>query len=505
MYGDSAPITFCTGTLLRTRDSEPQYGFQFKIFHGLHVGLTWLTDLEMRNGVFLWTLHGQRIAPHYCVTSGVHGTKRHGVTLSKSVRHEHGSLDIRMVKTNRGVQVISTQEEIRYALKMAAVRVSIAQNPGPTWKRNSCHLDTFLLSELAFYTSFDCINVQVPSDITAIPPGIRRLWKVLVTLGAFTDRHPLHQDTHRDAYRIYEMSHLSSDEMKNAVQQRGMCDYRWHADFLQATIDPAYLRGERLLGCGVRTSCTGHDADGEAEMRFRSMVPCPTAWWPMSDGTASRELTPEELYSGFSGVQHGGIKDVLLSHIGRPSGDHVNCFSTPTCTDNPAAYQTYEKLPRLTQFPRSLEFDANSITNAVPWEHQLNLQIGRLLYELVSITFQNENHYVILVRLREKWWFYNDLYKQTYVDKTKGKPTLREVSSDKVHDFAPGTFDPILRNHGFYPRTWRYSLNPESAGVHSDNTGSVTDDSIDYTNYTAVGYNDPALLGSTHDTILQGV
>ena len=492
--GFKASSTYCTAGLLRIRDKEPQYGFTLNVPGATDV--IWLTDVEQRNGLHLWNLHGRRTAPHYCLTSTANVPAP--VPVAKSTKHAKGALDVMMMGINKGCQILTTQEGIRRALKMASVRLTAAKHPGPTWSKNSCHLDTFLLSELAFYTAFGD-NIQVRSDIKDVPPGIRRLWKVLATLGSFMVGHPLHQDVHRDAYREYELSLLTPTALRDATALKGVCDYRWHGDVLNSTVDPDYIRPERLLGCGVQTICSEHGSN-EQELRFHIRVPCPTKWWPMSDGTARRHLSSDEFNNGHCGVQHSGLTDVLLSHLSRPSGDHTNCYQTPSCKSNPAAYQTHKKFPLCSQFPRSLEFDIGRSTGTVPWDLRLDLQFGRLKYKLVSITFQSPAHYVILVHLRDRWWFYDDLYEEPYVDRSKGKPTLREVPASDVIEFAPGLFDSKLRNKGFAPRTWRYALDPATACAGEN--AIVTDDSIEYTPYSALGYNDPALLGSTHNTSL---
>ena len=374
---------------------------------------------------------------------------------------------------------------------MVLERLTTLQMPGPAWKQNSCHLDSFFLSELAFYTTSDGVNII--DDPAQLPRAVQRILRVLLTLGLNGDCI-LNQNSVRDDYRTYELSRLPVNARRMREANHGKADYTTHGDMLTSLAyeeqAATYIQDERMLGSCMDIRCSGlcRHREGHATsstMVFRTYVHAPTHWYATTDGTALHELTATQYASGGAAVTHSTLHDVVLSHLARPVGDRPACDDAQCASVSQYAVLSWTKHPRGTRFPRSLELDRSNSKETAPTAIEFSLTFGDVKYQLISIILQNEGHYRAVVLLGTDWWEYDDLRRDQGLLKIGGKTDLKNFLA-KLR---------ASRKNVLYPRVWRYTR----VGVQTFTPHWV--EKVDLKEFSTLCFNDP----SVHETTIQSL
>ena len=487
MFGTYASASFCTAVPARNRDKIPQYGYLVRALQlcgnrDYPECIVWLTDVQQRDGRAIWASHGQRLDVHYTLKNKtvVEVLKRSYVCLSKEPP---------VFRCN--IHHLSTKEEIQRALNSAVLRLTNLKYPPPQWKRNSCHLDCFLLSELAFYTA----NVDnIAHDVHAFPRVTQRLLRVLVTLGIYGFKTLLEQDVFRDDYRTYELSQLTEPARAAMEATDGTGDYAWHSHMVTSLAkregeDSArYMQEERMIGIGVKQTCSSpieyHNGGSVTYTKYLTFIPATINWYPRCDRVASTTLRAADFEAGEGGIEHGSLQNNVLSHILRPVGDETPCCENDWCVRHMAKV-TYEKIPTLSRLPRSLEIDSGLNPAYSNKQTEFSLLLGTHTYQLIAIVLESKGHFTLIVKLGKKWWYYDDRRKEHYVDSTKGLPTLVPLDGEE------GVQRELKNNANstpqFLPRIWRYAM--DSSAMPLENNIISTEA------YTTVAYMDPVLSG----------
>jgi hypothetical protein len=489
---DVASRTFCTAMFDRVRDVQPKYAYTVRALSACGLSPTiWITDTEQRNGKAMWIRHGHIKDSLYSVPPGTVYDDFTNSTLPAEMFVYRSLLSQGTARPPnlRPINACSNRLQIISGIKRAVLRLTTAKFPGPSWAQNSCHLDVFLLSELAFYAAHE-ENILAAGD--KLPHTIRRLLRVLLTLGSY-GRGLLNQNFARDDYREYEQRQLQRSSGSRMAQHYGQADYVWHGELLTAMTDAEghtrYIEHERMLGCGITETCSGSTHAPHTQTRYITFVPLNKKWYPLDTAAAKRNLAADTVNNGDYGVDHKSYRDAILSHIVRPIGDTPTCMNT-VCVGEKAT-RSYTKNVAMTRFPRSLELDAGA--GDLDWAPVFTLKFGRVEYDLISITLRSDAHYVLLCKLNDIWYLYNDLKREKYNELTKGMATLDRIGygEDKVKEL-------IVRSRAsrvsLIPRTWRYALRPASM---DRNKGAAWDSSTSVPDCTAPCYDDFALLGST--------
>lgn len=476
---------------MKVRDSAPQYQYHVPV---LTLGAVefvtethvWLTDIDERNGSMMWDLHGQPTAVHYARPN----PDRPPLILCS---RRTTSFDERVPQP---LYPLRTRSDITNGLQNAVYRLTSKQYPGPKNAENSCHLDVFLMSELAFYSAH---SANVPDDVSALPEPIQRILQTLVCLGHFRDHDILNQDVARNDYRTYELSNITHEERHAiTIARRGTCDYVWHGVLLATLTQHAgraeYVQEERMLRRTVTHECSGVNCFDESkeEELLNVHVPMSRQWYPFSDKTASTLLGKEGLgIDGPSyGIDHGSFQSMLMSLLHRPIGESTLCTKCQIET------RTTTKSASGIRFPRSLELDEGHTSRHLPLrtEIEARLNLGSVKYDLISITLQNEGHFVVIVKFGASWYEYDDLRRNPLEGETHNLPTLTSLGGhEEVHQRLAHLKD---SRAALCPRAWRYTLDPTSVPV-----GLVPrwDTNIDVSAYNQKGWNEPLM----HDDTIQ--
>jgi hypothetical protein len=487
VFGRYANASFCTAVPARNRDTIPQYGYLVRAMQlcankEYPECIVWLTDVQQRDGRAIWVLHDQRLDVHYTLKNN---------TVVEVMKRSYVRLRVEPPVFRCDIHHLSTKSEIRSALGAAVLRLTNLKYPPPQWKRNSCHLDCFLLSELAFYTAH---ADNIAHDVHALPRVTQRLLRVLVTLGIYGFQTLLEQDIFRDDYRCYELSQLTEMARTAMESTNGTGDYAWHTHMVTSLAmkeggdSAAFIQNERMIGIGVKTTCscqsTYHSDDSVPHTKFLTFVPATIKWFPHGDSTASTVMSTEDFEAGGGGIEHGSLQNNVLSHILRPVGDDAPCDDNDSCKRNMAKV-TYEKIPTLTRLPRSLEIDSALDPAYASKPTEFTLLLGTHTYNLIAVVLESAGHFTMIVRLGTRWWYYDDLRNEEYVDNTKGLPTL--VPLDGEEGVEKEIRNNATSNPRFLPRIWRYAMDSTATPLGNN---LVRDEA-----YETVAYMDPVLGG----------
>ncbi len=478
-----AKITYCTARSEIVRDSAPQYQYRVPALtlgavEFLNDTTVWLTDVGKRNGTDLWNQHGQPSAVYYALPD-LDAPPLILCSRSQIARATHPLYPLR------------TRDDIKKELMNAVSRLTVHKFPGPRNAANSCHLDVFLMSELAFYSAH---LANIPDDVSALPQPIQRLLQTLVTLGHFRPNDILNQDVARNAYREYELSKVTLGERQAILGTfHGKTDYVWHGVLL-ATLTrhggrEDYIQEERMLRRTLTHKCSGDKCDDDEEVFTNVHVPSTRQWYPLRDGLALDNYGNDNIsVDGPShGIAHGSFQSMLMSFLHRGVGETSPC---PSC----ARQRITTKNATGIRFPRSLELDEGQTTQRLPLRSQLEvrLEFGSIKYDLIAVTLQNAGHFTVIVKLGNSWYEYDDLRRNHNEGETQYLPTLTllggkaEVYTRLVHLKESSA--------ALCPRTWRYTLDPNSVvdGVHVR-----WDTNIDVSTYTHadnIGWDEPIVM-----------
>lgn len=494
-FGDVALYTFCVAYQTSRRDQSPSYGFTVPALSvcGQSVypdNTIWLTDIQRRDFHALWKAHQSPTDKHYTLHHDIDSVKAsRRVMLHLRTSGVQGAL-------RHNMTIVSSRSQLIHCLELAVRRLTRSNVPGPGWKDNSCHIDSYLLSELAFYTASGCTNII--DDPANLPKCVQRLLRVLLTLG----RHGseiLNQDSARDDYREFELSSLPTVERRMLENQHGMADYTWHGHMTCALAHQEgaaiYIRDERMLGCCLIKTCTHQNNHRDSptacpEMVYNTHIRAPTHWYAVSDATASAEMSASQCSNGGAAVAHSTLRNVLLSHILRPVGDELPCDHEECMKLNHGARRKYAKQPHRTSFPRSLELDRGENRSTAPHHVEFSITLGIVKYELISIVLQNADHYRTIVRLGDAWWDYDDM--------RVGNDKPGEGAQKKGMLVHLGGHDKVLvqlsklrrLRRSFHPRVWRYSR------IVACPEGQSWSDTLDTSSFNTICFNDPSVHGA---------
>lgn len=460
-FGDTlSSFTYCTAKFERYRDKQPQFCY---FVRALTLGdqtctaepYVWISDIERRNGHVLWENHGRPVHAHYSIPK--QGDPDHPLLLAHRASR---------AKDVDPMYVIQNKHEVWKELRTAVTRLTTLKKAGPRWKFNSCHLDVFLVSELAFYTAS---ITNVPTHVSALPLCLLHLLRALISLGRTDQTDVLHQDTSRDDYRAFEVSQLPQHEQQSIMSSHhGRDDYAWHGNMLVALARKSehdgYIQDERMLTRNITYECTQQHCEDRVEASFYCYVPVPRQWYNISARTivSNRLVRADPQEQQHHGVPHGSLRATLMSILHRRIGGSMPC-STCRAKQVHAECQR-RKDPKGIRFPRSLELDEEAaFSSKAPLRDNIELQLvfGAVKYNLIAVTLQNAGHFIIVVKLAGLWYEYDDLVQNTEKGDMFMLPTLLLLGNeDEVYRRLVYHYNAEKQ---YRPRTWRYTLDPASA------------------------------------------
>ena len=443
-----------------------------------------------------WILHGRRNAPIYSLTNTGPATVPDPTGLPPFFHPDPDAPKKwrwEKLDTPHGFKRLGAEFEPYYIHDVLdeQLRILLARDNIRTfnYSNNSCHLDTWLMVQLAFYT-YRREN-SAGSMMFMWPEAHRKLFRVLSCI-----TKPEVAQANRDLYRAYEeraSKHKAARMGINNRHRHGQHDdYAIHTSILvrvgQRELKPGPASGEdagkeygwdlsglpaktfavktqmdRLVGVYASTPCTDCAHAGNEERYFwHASIPATRRWWPMSDRDANAQglLDLSAVYRR----QHATMRDVLLSHVGRNDWTQIPCQMHDGHAP-PHAYTVKFKNGQRAHFPNLLELDNLDIhSQAGSADPTCTFSLGNDLFEhvtlfrgckyrMIAMTFYNGAHYMASVLLHDHWYRYDDTghKRERNLPRTEGHLLL-----------CPGGFQEAATPlHGYSHRTYVFSLEGE--------------------------------------------
>jgi hypothetical protein len=338
------------------------------------------------------------------------------------------------------------------ALDTAVDRIISRRSPWK-WGDNSCHLDCYLMVELAFFGSL-VHNSQgsqnlLTDDVVLKCPALSKLFAVLLSAGTKT------QDALKMAYWAYEIEEYFGGS-STARSTFGKCaGYDQHGDYMASALLERNNVDLRATYVGFQPVCNNPEKHAIDPIQKKSVtVTAIDNWYTLPDDWTRQKGTDGRWRSSCCHfTKHAGLGDVMGSLLGRTDGETTDC---PKCAaESQKCYQiTWMKEPEKAKLPLALEFavDPNQLVQA---EAQIN--VGGLQYTLLAVVFGDGNHFTCNVLLHEYWFHYDGLGFHCRVDPDQtakgaaGKyPAIPRMVRAQDHMTPPPPGD------GFSPVVYRY-------------------------------------------------
>ena len=408
---------------------------------GLGAGAaTFITEEAFREYHNLWIAHGRPMVPKYEMGSRVPDSfghidrtvpsckkrKRTSTNSNTPIKRKQQSLQQRFprlaidwsqVLPDR-VDLQRSSSRIRPAqtditeqfggLLLAVVqRLLNFRNPW-SWKANSCHLDCFLMVELAFFHQLASIPNMLVDGLVRSSLPLQRLFKVLLAVGT------PEQDNLRDAYWAMEIS-----TYKRRPDFGKIADYDLHREHLHAAHVKTGGVPLNTVETTSRVTCSVADHPGGPGTRTRrySTIEAQSIWFSLPDDLSASQADidgkPQWTTAKARKHSHTGAEDVLCTLLARSDVCQAPCKTCPRGT------VTTEKLLEGVLMPATLSFGVFQASN-IPIRPHFNF--GGIAYGLIGVVFGNEKHFACNIKLGDYWYHYDGLGMPERAPTVKGGP-----------------------------------------------------------------------------------
>ena len=274
---------------------------------------------------------------------------------------------------------------------------------GSCWRyeSNSCHIDTWLMVELSFFSTLTSETNLLTDDIVLQSETLTKLFKVLLGVGSND------QDVFKMAYWAMEIEVYEGGSSNARLNFRKQVDYMRH---------PSYFTSRLNDHCNLDLAGTtiGH----APQCNNPNHVPKPMTkkagtglgmnvrenWYSLPDAwNRTQDIDKKWHISKIHFHAHKSMQDVMGTLLGRTDGETTECSE---CFKNTGgSYQiTWHKDPSLSLLPLSLEFELDPSLKVHAEEL---LTIGGIEYRLLAVVFGDGNHFKCNVNLGNKWYHYD--------------------------------------------------------------------------------------------------
>ena len=380
----------------------------------------------------LWLAHGERMTPSYVVDVPVGGKY---VDLSDDVFDKQPDKQLRSTTTKQtslytkypeyeidwtdfppernkaqilqlsGDEPAMLQPEtyvITRLLQETLLRI-VSQRAPWRWEKNSCHLDCWLMIQLAFFGHLTKHNPKaICDDFVLSNEPLKKLFQVLLSGGTPT------QDNLKMGYWAMEIEEYDQGSRRARKTFGQPLMHSAHADYLQEATTSAGgpELGKLLIGTIIQCNNPLHE-DSPLLQRAITHVPVDDFWYSMPDDWVRVKDDQNHFHLPTSHQhKHEDLGDVVQTMIGRTEGETKSCNQC-TVRYPGSAFQTKSvKRPDHTMMPLSLEFavDPHQIMHAAQ-----EITVGGLRYTLLAVVFGNNAHFTCNVKLDGVWYHYDGM------------------------------------------------------------------------------------------------
>ena len=308
---------------------------------------------------------------------------------------DRGDLGLRL-KVPLGLYVEppdTTSYQYGSTLILVVDRLLLYRDPW-SYESNSCHMDTWLLVELALYDTL-ASRGHLCDGLILSSPRLYRLFKVLLAVGT------TNQNNMRHSYWAMEIEDWRGPSSRREFKKNS--DYDIHRELVYSKKATPAAQAISTLGLSRNVSCSSPEHDDEVvHMNIRTIV-APKAWYSMpADNTRRQvEINGELQWRMPAVVQHNhtGPADVLATVVARSDSKLVPCKQ---CTHG--VVET-TKLPQRARLPVTLAFNVHQSRLPI----QVQFDFGGVGYSLIGIVFGNGAHFICNVKIRGLWYQYDDM------------------------------------------------------------------------------------------------
>ena len=306
-----------------------------------------------------------------------------------------------------------------------------------TWTSMSCHLDTFLAVELAFFGQYSA-NIVASANGTLCGEddmGTKRLLKVL--LGATADD----RNTLRNEYWLMEIENETYADSCAWGMMGSVLDHRSGVCRAMKADRKKWTRQLQLRKLFV---CTNEDHPDTERNGIRAEVPAVVNWWPFPDkkiryidvdekGKEKEKCRIEPCLP----MPNENLRAVLMNLVARSDETKRICNLCKKKDQTDLHYIQQVCLAPSTKFPVSLVFQIEAVEGgAAKVPPELEFSIGRTLYTLYAVVFSDGGHFHATLLLNGSWYRYDDMG----VSETRKTPQLMTLISPKtMNDTHKGT------------------------------------------------------------------
>jgi hypothetical protein len=325
-------------------------------------------------------------------------------------------------------------------------RVVSMRNPW-AWMFNSCHLDTWLMVELAFFGKLATSWVTpLTDDMVQSSPPLTKLFKVLFAAGSEN------QDKMKMGYWAMEIEEYMQGTRKARGGFKQFSTYQSPAQLLhtRSRSDPSVDLVSTYVG--MEPICSNPDHIDQIGIRKRvCSINAEDAWYSMPDDwTRTKDSTGRWTTNQCHQFKHRSFSDVVETLLGRSDGETKNCGICATNHPGTAFQEHQQRLPQFAKLPLSLEFNVDAGTEI---EADLHLEIGGLHYTLLAVVFGDGAHFKCNVCLRGLWYHYDDLGMEVKQQQKKSVPNTHRMVRVKS---PAGYMTPPAPWETFKPIAYRY-------------------------------------------------
>ena len=273
---------------------------------------------------------------------------------------------------------------------------------GFAWLRNSCHLDVWLMEELALLSSLCSRDVGslLVLGILSGPDkdmGMLRLVKVLLALGK------PQQQQYKVAYWLMEI-----EQYKAGMKMWGYSMCTEHADMLSE--HSGCRDGSVHVACTIECSNPFHE---DAAVVGKKNVTCANEWYSVPAKYMRTQVGRNEEgkiiwdHDGDYGRHvHVDIEDVMQTLLARSDRRKATCKQCADQHVEPPPFLVSIKTPLLAKLPKFLRVHVNRGSTIQP---EQGFQIGGWDYDLCSVVFGNTGHFQSNVLLNTVWFHYDGM------------------------------------------------------------------------------------------------
>ena len=407
-----AKRTYCVAMCTFSDTTKGQHQHTLQILGDYQDGAFTVGTAQFRVFQEQWKAHGEPMVPLYTWKKSV-GVRPilEDNSSPKKFRHKskqktvlgcHPALaqvDLLSVTDDRDLKRQAVFKERKQVVRALAIRLGLAvtnllskRNPW-SWAANSCHVDTWLMVQLASYHHWVTADKEV-SDAQLLPdqqPGSARLLCVLLSVGS------PEQDKLRDAYWATEI------DLYGMLCRFGcFCDPGEHY-LAHNHLD---IRCSEKIRVFNKVTCTNPEHAERVEEKHLAAIRVSDYWFSLSDADVKVKTADNKWFVPTAAKhRHMDTNDVVHTAIARSDGSIGSCTA---CGNNFFVSRT--KMPGQTHLPLFLRLEALATAEHIPCA---TLDIGGVHYTLVAVIFANGIHFNCNIRFLQggagRWYSYDDM------------------------------------------------------------------------------------------------